>query len=306
MANFFTRQHGQRTASVIVFLSSAAWGIMWVPVRYAEAVGLPPLWVQLLFVLSPAIIMVPLQWHSLVATRHHWPIYIAVGSFIAAGLACFSLGLLYGTVSKTTVLFYLTPIWVTLMGRIFLGERNSFARWNAILAALFGGCLVMQVNPVNVDFEPVDLLGFLSGMFWAGGAIVLRRYPQADFRNTTCAQYVMGVVVMTLAIWMFDVSTPSIDALAMASPVMFVAGACVFLPVMLLLFRISQYLSPGLVSILMLSEILVAVGTSAIWLGEVLSLWQVIGIVLILGAGVFVAFSDEVSGHEAQELETAG
>ena len=38
----------------------------------------------------------------------------------------------------------------------------------------------------------------------------------------------------------------------------------------------------------MLSEILVAVGTSAIWLGEVLSLWQVIGIVLILGVGVLL------------------
>ena len=66
---------------------------------------------------------------------------------------------------------------------------------------------------MNVDFEPVDLLGFLSGMFWAGVAIILRRYPQADFRNTTCAQYVMGVVVMTLAIWMFDVSTPSMTHL---------------------------------------------------------------------------------------------
>ena len=155
MANFFTRQHGQRTASVIVFLSSAAWGIMWVPVRYAEAVGLPPLWVQLLFVLSPES-----SWCrcngmfscDAASLAHLYSCWV----FIAAGLACFSLGLLYGAGQQNDSTILSHTDWVTLMGRIFLGER-SFARWNAILAALFGGCLVMQVNPVNVDFEPVDL-----------------------------------------------------------------------------------------------------------------------------------------------------
>ena len=303
---FFTREHGQRTASILVFLSSAAWGIMWVPMRYAESVGLPPLWVQLMFVLGPAIVMVPLQWRSILMARHHWPVYIAVGFFIAAGLACFALGLLYGSVSKTTVLFYLIPIWVTIMGRVFLGERSSISRWGAIIAALIGGCLVLQVNPANIRLGAIDLFGLISGMFWAAGSVILRRFPQVEFRNTTCAQYVIGVMMMVTIIWILDVPTPSAGAIAAAVPVMFFAGACVFLPIMLLLFRISQYLSPGLVSILMLSEILVAVGSSAIWLGEVVGFWQAVGVALILGAGIFVAFGDNVSAKGTRELEAAG
>ena len=305
MLTFFTRQHGQRTASLIVFLSSAAWGILWVPMRYADSLGLPPLWVQLMFVLGPAIIMVPLQWRSIQKARHHWPVYVAVGFLVAAGLACFVLGLLFGSVSKTTVLFYLIPIWVTIMGRMFLGERNIMSRWCAIAAALIGGCFVLQINPLDIRLETADIFGLASGMFWAGGAVILRRFPEVEFRNTTCTQYVIGVAMMLLAVWILEVPTPSADVVIATVPVMFFAGACVFLPIMLLLFRISQYLSPGLVSILMLSEILVAVVSSSIWLGEVISLWQALGVVLILGAGVFVAFGDNVSDDNNRALETA-
>ena len=62
----------------------------------------------------------------------------------------------------------------------------------------------------------------------------------------------------------------------------------IFLPTVLLLFRIMQYISPGLVGILMLSEALVAALSAAYFLGERLDPAQWLGAGLILATGVFV------------------
>jgi len=73
-----------------------------------------------------------------------------------------------------------------------------------------------------------------------------------------------------------------------ATPPAFIASAVVFLPSALLIFRIMQYVSPGLVGILMLSEALVAAVSAAFWLGETLSLTQWLGVGVILATGVLV------------------
>ena len=60
----------------------------------------------------------------------------------------------------------------------------------------------------------------------------------------------------------------------------------------MIVFRVSQYLSPGLVGILMLSEVIVAATTAALFLGERLAAMQWFGVVLILAAGVGVALGE--------------
>ena len=85
---------------------------------------------------------------------------------------------------------------------------------------------------------------------------------------------------------------PQLNALLQAIPLAFLASAVVFLPSALLIFRIMQYVSPGLVGILMLSEALVAAVSAAFWLGETLSSLQWVGVGAILTTGVFVGFCE--------------
>ena len=70
----------------------------------------------------------------------------------------------------------------------------------------------------------------------------------------------------------------------------------VFLPPVLLIFRIMQYVSPGLVGILMLSEVLVAALSSWLFLQEALSLSQWAGVLAILVTGVFVGLTEKAAG----------
>ena len=288
---FFFRQHSHRNASLIVFLSSGVWGIMWFPMRAAESLGLSPIWVQGLFMLMPALVLMPFAWRATLAARHHWLIYLAAGGLINAGFTCFGLGLMVASVSKTTVLFYLTPVWGTILGRFFLGERPGWQRWLAVGAAVIGCGLVMRIDPARLDVAPADLLGLFSGLLWGAGTVILRRFPDADFRNISLVQYIIGVVLAGLVILMLDAPVPTAAAFVAAMPWAFIFGGLVFLPALMMVFRVSQYLSPGLVGILMLSEVLVAATTAALFLGERLDHAQLLGVGLIMLAGVGVAFA---------------
>ena len=85
---------------------------------------------------------------------------------------------------------------------------------------------------------------------------------------------------------------PALPIWLVAIPPAFVASSLVFLPTALLIFRIMQYISPGLVGILMLSEVLVAAVSAAWFLGEILTSSQWTGVGLILATGAFVGFAE--------------
>jgi len=289
MMNFLFRQHDQRTASVIVFVSAAFWGLMWVPMRMTESFGVAPLWVQFWFTTMPALALAVICLRSTLRDRTNWHVYLMSGMCIGLGFTLYALGLLLASVSKTTALFYLTPIWSTLLGWLILKEHHSLRRWGAIVLAIVGCCLLMRINPFGMRFESADLLGFLSGIFWGMGTVVLRRYPEADFRNATFAQYLCGTVITGAAILVLGPDMPEAEASGKAVIMAAIFGGLVFMPSFLLLIRVMQYMSPGLVGILMLSEVLVAVVSAVVFLGEELDMAQWVGIAIILVAGVVVA-----------------
>jgi drug/metabolite transporter (DMT)-like permease len=218
---------------------------------------------------------------------------------VGIAFTLYSLGLLLASVSKTTTLFYLTPIWSTLLGSVFLGERAGLRRWGAIGLAFVGCCLVMQLNPVSMQFEKLDLLGFMSGIFWAVGMVILGRYPDVDFKIATLSQYLCGTMITVVAIAVLGVAPPDALTSSKAALMGLFFSGLILMPSFLVIIRVTQYISPGLVGILMLSEVLVAVITAMVLLGEVLTIIQWIGVGVILGAGVIVATAKEARNHEA-------
>ena len=108
------------------------------------------------------------------------------------GFVLYGLGLVVASVTKTTVLFYLNPVWATFFAYILLSERSGFGRWLAIIGGTAGCLLVMRVNPFAFGYDNADLLGLMSGMAWAAGSVVTRRYPKASFLHITFMQYLVG------------------------------------------------------------------------------------------------------------------
>jgi drug/metabolite transporter (DMT)-like permease len=258
--------------------------------RHIEAMGLSGLWVVVLFHFLPAVAMLPLIVKAAQSSRRDWGRAAFAGALMGAGFALYALGLVVASVTKTVILFYMTPIWSTVIAYFVLRERAGWGRWLAIAAALVGCALVTGVNRDELRFDPADLLGLLSGLFWALGSVMIRRYDGLNFVHVSFLQYLFGgIMALIAAIYLGD-PIPQLAVLLQAIPPAFLASAVVFLPSVLLIFRIMQYVSPGLVGILMLSEALVAAVSAAFWLGETLAPMQWIGVAAILATGVFIGF----------------
>ena len=288
--SLFTREYEQRHALLIIFLASSFWGVLWVPMRHIEAMGLSGLWVVVLFHFLPALAILPLIVKTASSSRRDWGRAAVAGALMGAGFALYALGLVVASVTKTVILFYMTPIWSTVIAYFVLRERAGWRRWLAIAAALVGCALVTGVSRDELRFDPADLLGLLSGLFWALGSVVIRRYDALNFVTVSFLQYLFGGIMALLAALYFGDPIPQLNALLQAIPPAFLASVVLFLPSVLLIFRIMQYVSPGLVGILMLSEALVAAVSAAFWLGETLSSMEWIGGGAILTTGVFIGF----------------
>ena len=288
--SLFTREYEQRHALLIIFLASSFWGVLWVPMRHIEAMGLSGLWVVVLFHFLPALAMLPLIVRTAPSSRRDWGRAAVAGALMGAGFALYALGLVVASVTKTVILFYMTPIWSTVIAYFVLRERAGWGRWLAIAAALVGCALVTGVNRDELRFDPADLLGLLSGLFWALGSVMIRRYDGLNFATVSFLQYLFGGIMALLAALYLGDPIPQLNAFLQAISPAFLASVVVFLPSVLLIFRIMQYVSPGLVGILMLSEALVAAVSAAFWLGETLSSTQWIGVGAILTTGVFIGF----------------
>ena len=288
----FTQQLPKRQALLAVFLSSSIWGLLWIPLRLLDDLGYHDLWSTFAFMIIPILPLLIFAWPRMMRDTKHMPVYLLAGGLIGAGFGLYCTGLVIGSVTKTTLLFYLTPVWGSVLGMIFLGEKATISRWLANVLGLSGCVLILGINTGNIVLQGADALGFLAGFAWAFGGVVIRRFPDADFVTLVLWQYILGAIMALIALAVIGTPPPSlaqtIDGLGIA-----IITAIVFLPTMMLIFRISQYISPGLVALLMMSEVVFAVFSAMLLLNETLTPLQWIGATCILSTGLFVALSAE-------------
>jgi drug/metabolite transporter (DMT)-like permease len=286
------RELSKKTAMLTVLLGSSIWGFLWMPLRAIEGEGMGGIWASLYYTIMPipilAVIYIPVIWRD----RHNLAIYFIAGGAIGAGFMLYIIGLIVGSVTKTTLIFYLTPVWSTLMGMAFLGEKNRPLLWLSNALGLTGCALIMGISPTSLTIERQDLLGLVAGVLWSIGTVVIRRYPEADIGGITLMQYILGSLVAIAGIAIVGEATPSVDALMRATPVAFLASTVVFMPVFLIICRIAQYVSPAIIGILMLSEVFIAILTAYLFLDEPMVYSQWIGASLIILTALLVTLAE--------------
>jgi drug/metabolite transporter (DMT)-like permease len=92
------------------------------------------------------------------------------------------MGLLFAamrTVSASTsaILLFTNPIWVALLGRMFLGEALTMARMAGLVLGLFGVVLAIGGGAGPGLNSPIsgEILGLLSSFCWAVATVVNKR-----------------------------------------------------------------------------------------------------------------------------------
>ncbi len=276
--------------SLIIVVSSCAWGLYWLPLRSIEQSGIVGSWSIVLVNACPLLILVPLIFFNLDRLKKYpKPIFFA-GIMIGAAFTFYANGLVETSVIRATLLFYLSPIWSTIIGIIWLNERLTIARVISIIVALIGIIFLLydfrDQETVILNFG--DFSSILSGLFWALGASILKRWSNLPIIPLTAIVYFSTTSLsILLAIVVYKAPIPSLALIGQNFPIAFIWSVIVLLPSFCIIFRISQILFPGRVGILMMSEVAVAVISAKILLPEEqMVILQWIGALAILLAGV--------------------
>ena len=276
--------------SLIIVVSSCAWGLYWLPLRSIEQSGIVGSWSIVLVNACPLLILVPLIFFNLDKLKKYpKPIFFA-GIMIGAAFTFYANGLVETSVIRATLLFYLSPIWSTIIGIIWLNERLTIARVISIIVALIGIIFLLydfrDQETVILNFG--DFSSILSGFFWALGASILKKWSNLPIIPLTAIVYFSTTSLsILLAVVVYKAPIPSLALIGQNFPIAFIWSVIVLLPSFCIIFRISQILFPGRVGILMMSEVAVAVISAKILLPEEqMVILQWIGALAILLAGV--------------------
>ncbi len=290
------RVNGGWMPSLIIAGAAAFWGLYWIPLRETEALGVPPLWSVALFNMPLVFVSgVVFLWFYRSNRRLLGQIVLA-GVLAGAGLALYGMGLMLTTVVRATLLFYLTPVWGTLIGIIVLGERPGLRRWFALTLGIGGLILTIGLTPddLNLVFGAGEAVGLASGLVWAAAATVIRRSEGLPSTGLAFFQFATAFIVTSVFAISMGEGFVTAEIIATALNWYLIIGASVMLATIYVIFGVIGQVSPGRSGLLMMTEVVVAVFSAAILLPEeALSMWEWIGAALIISAGIV-----EVTGSE--------
>ncbi|MCZ4315839.1 DMT family transporter [Comamonadaceae bacterium G21597-S1] len=203
--------------------------------------------------------------------------------------------------AETSAVFFVAPLLITALSAWLLKEHVGIRRWSALCVGLLGVLLI--VKPGTAAFQWAVLLPALSAMAYASLHTMTRSMGLAESAATMSVYIQLTFIVACSAMGLVFGSGqwsgsghPSLEFLfrAWSWPtaahfgLMCVAGACSAAGGYLIsqAYRSS---AAGLVAPFEYSGLLLAAFWGFIIWGEVPGAWSAIGIVLILGAGLFVA-----------------
>ncbi len=258
----------QRLATLALFLGASIWGLYWLPLRELARLGIDGAWGVALFNACPLLVLVPLMiWKRRVVLADPGPA-LFIGAATGVGLGFYSTSIVMAPVIRMTMEFYLTSVWSTIIGVIWLKEHLDLRRVLTVAAGLLGLFLLLSGGSdlPSSALGLGDVLAVASGMLWALGAAGMKRWPGAHVLTTSALQFLFAVLAgVALALLLLPNPPPSVAQVIDGLPLSLLASTLFLLPSILVIFWACRILFPGRAAVLMMSEALVAT-ISASWL----------------------------------------
>ena len=191
------RVHDALPAAALVF-NALVWGLSWWPLRELQAQGLHPLWsTALIYLLALPLLL----WRQDGSVWRRQP--LLWGLALAAGLTNvgFNWAVTVGDVVRVVLLFYLMPVWATLLAWPMLGERPSPAALARLGLALLGVSLVLKTPDSDwpLPASLADGLAIAGGACFALTNILLRKLRQTAESARMLAMFGGGLATAVVA-----------------------------------------------------------------------------------------------------------
>ena len=276
-------------AVLILLFSASLWGLSWWPVKQLVGLGLTG---PLLPMLAYGVVALGTGW-VLWQERRQWRsqtgLLLALAFVGGWANTAFVSALMIGDVVRVMFLFYLSPVWSVLGGRIFLGERIPVWRGIAVAVAVVGLWLVITggAAPQNVSLTLADVLALTAGLGFAGNNIIARAAQDIPLRSKTVSVFVGCGVLSALAVIWQGAPVPSLPGVAWTGVLLY-GGVWLLLATATWQYGVT-HIESGRAGVILLAELLVAVLSASLWGGESLSAIEWTGGALIAAAALLEA-----------------
>ena len=191
----------------------------------------------------------------------------------------------YTTVATGTLCYYMQPIFFIIASSLVLKEKVSARKWACVIVAFGGMILVSGVLQSGFNLGEIKgaLFGIAGGFFYAMVVLINKYMKDISPVNTTIVQFALVTVFMI----------PYVIATGATAELKFTTVGVVCLIILgvvhtgiayIFYFDSVNKLPAQTVGILSYIDPVEAVLLSALFLKEPLTIWTVIGAVMILGA----------------------
>ena len=284
----------------VLLLGATLWGVLWYPLRLLEEQGLSGLWLTLIINAVALGVGLPWLWQRRAELKQHPWLLFTLGLVTGLCNTTFVLAVIEGNVVRVLLLFYLSPLWASLLGRVVLGERLSTRAWGLLAVAMAGALIMLWDGAAAGAFwlhDRADLLALLSGFTFALSNVLIRKLQRISVPVKTISAWAGGVLVAALWLLLSAQPLPQVSSTAL---IYAIALGAFGITVMTLAVQYGVTRMPVQRSAVILLFELVVGAVSAAWLaGETVQAHEWLGGALIVLAGYFSARSRSSSSPDA-------
>lgn len=126
----------------------------------------------------------------------YWHLHLFRGLLIFVANMCYFLALAAVPIAEALAIFYVAPLFITLLSIPFLGERVGIYRWMAVISGLLGAVIILRPGG---SFEPAAMLPLVSAISYASAQIFARRLGVRDKASVMAFYLQIAFILSCLA-----------------------------------------------------------------------------------------------------------
>lgn len=291
----------QSIAVLTLLGASILWGLTWLPLKYLHQLGFNGVPITLFVYLIMCFVSLPFVWQHRHSIIKNWPALVGVMVFGGGAQLAFNTSMIYGDVIRAMVLFYMVPLWGVLGGRLFLGEQITLLRWLGMGLSLTGAFLV--IGGFNAFVSPptwIDALALSSGFLFAMNNITFRASPEAPVMLKLPFMFFGAVLFSAIATTQLE--EPVLPAVSMSAWWVLLAYAAIWMMVANLATQWAvTKMESGKSSIIIILELVTAIVSASLILGETMGTSEMIGGAFILVAALLEGVPSESNSQNMHQ-----
>jgi len=185
---------------------------------------------------------------------------------------------------------FTAPIFVVMMSIPLLGERVGRHRWIAVFIGFVGALIVVRPTPAGV--EPAMLFLLIAAVLFALYQILTRKLAANDSAGTTAVYTIIVSLLVSGMLIPWNYVSPSASDIAVW--IAFAATGLLGGLRHLFVIKAYEYAPASVISPFFYSELVGVTILGFLVFADIPDRWTVIGAVIIVGSGLYIAHRERV------------